>query len=121
MTAALEGAPVQIGQTLYEPSRRRGGEYIEHKVASIGRKWVTFFGGGRCTIDGLMLDCSPYGMRQLYADKEAHALAARRDAAWRDLKGDLSLAKMPDDLTIADINAMRAKLGLQVLEATHAA
>lgn len=113
-------ADVQIGQTLYEPHPRYSGEYIEHKVEKIGRKWIALRYGGRCTLDGLRLDCHPYGSRQLYADKEAHRSEFALKAAWRDLNRDLGRTKMPAEVTIETIAAARRLLGLEVLEVSDA-
>lgn len=112
----MENEKVAIGQTLYQPVKRMSGSYDKYEVVSIGRKWISLDRGARCTIDGLMLDCGGYTPQRLYTSIEAYEANRKLSAAWADLQRDLDRARRPDGLTVEAINAIRAQLGLQVLE-----
>jgi hypothetical protein len=109
----MEIEKVAIGQTLYEPPQRRNG-WREHKVISIGRKWISLDGGKRCTIDGLMLDRGVYSPERLYTSTEDYEAERKLSAAWFDLRRAIQYARLPDGLTVDAINAIRVQLGLKV-------
>lgn len=105
---------VSIGQTLFQPNPRTSG-YREYKVIKIGRKWISFEDGRRCTIDTLLLDCGGYAPQKLYVSVEEYEAGRKLQAAWSDLCRDVQRIRRPEHLTVEGINEIRRMLGLQVL------
>jgi hypothetical protein len=99
-----------VGQTLYHP-KRNGCAERTLTIAKIGRVYATFDGGGRCTINGLMLDRGLYSPHQLYLSKEIYEEKIELGRAWRDLARHMEVSR-PARVTLENINKARALLTL---------
>ncbi len=107
-------AKLVVGQVLHRPPSQCNPRWTEFVVIGIGRKWAALRGGGRCTLDTLMLDLGDYGHSSLVADKTEYEKYEALRLSFACLVRDVRNARMTAGMTLEKIAQVRALLGIEV-------
>ena len=102
------------GQKLWwVPQHSLGMKGREVTVLKVGRKWAELDNGERIDLETLISDVGRYAPNgRCYLSQEAYKQAEALVQAWIKLKRDLQYGRIPEDVTIGDIELARLLLGM---------
>jgi hypothetical protein len=103
---------IKVGDRLWyaTTARYERSEYVT--VEGVGRKWLMLSNGRRAKKDTLDVDFGGYSSHaSLHASEEAWSKKVATEEAWRAFKTAVSSTyRMPDGVSVADIEAAKALL-----------